>query len=281
MSWSEPSDRSLLDSEAWTTEVLVELRCSRFTPRAWVRLVTRSWARADTQRGRHPAAHRQTVVLGLVGGVAWLVPFALGRPWLGIAGVSWWIALILMVDWHLGMLERPDGSQLAGLGVANVITSARGGLVPLFPALDRSALVVAFAVFAALDVLDGRLARSRHESTRLGAWLDGSLDGVAAAVLTVSAERLGSVPLWLVLLVVARHAVPWLGAAVAYIALSTRPPETGLVSARLPGLVLSLGIALSLLRVAGGVTIATVGALAAIAASAGSVARALRALSAP
>ena len=280
MSWSEPSDRSSLDSEAWTTEVLVELRYSRFVPRAWARLVTRSWARADAQRDRHPAAHRQVLFLGLVGGATWLLPLLFGRPWLVVAGLAWWLSLTVMLDWHLGMLEGPDGSHLAGLGVANVVTAARGGLVRLLPALDRPGLLAAFAVFSALDVADGRLARSRGEGTRLGAWLDGSLDGVAATVLAVSAERLGIVPLWLVLLVVARHGLPWLAACLTYIALSTRPPETGLVSARLPGLVLSLGLALSLLRVDAGATIAAVGAGAAIAAFVGSVGRALRVLSA-
>ena len=97
----------------------------------------------------------------------------------------------------------------------------------------------------------------------------------------MSAERLGAIPLWLVLLVVARHALPWLGASVAYLARSTRPPETGLISARVPGLVLFLGLALSLLRVDGGVLIASVGAVGAIAAFVGSVIRATRAPSAP
>lgn len=276
MSWTQPSDRTPADGEAWTREVLEELRTARFSPLAWARLIVRSAVRARAQERRHRRAHRQVIALAAAGGLAWLITAALGAPWPALAGLAWWLALMLMVDWHLGMLERPDGSTLPGLGAANAVTVVRGGIVPLLPVLDRTGLLVAFAVFGALDVLDGPLARLRGEQTRLGAWLDGSLDGIATAVAVVAALRLSAVPVWLVVLVLVRHALPWAAAAVSYLLLAARPPAHRLVTARIPGLVLAVGLGLALLDHPAGLALATIGAGTSLSTAVASIVRAGR-----
>lgn len=254
----------MTDGERWTREVLDRLRAAHFAPGAWFRFLGASFERARAQRSIHRRAHAQTLALGAVGLAGWVLVWAAGRPLLALLGAAWWVLIALMLDWHLGMLDRPDGRPLTGLGVANAVTAARGGAIPVFVALDRSGLLVAFAAFAALDILDGWLARRQDEETRLGAWLDGSFDSVAAVVLALAAERLGGVPLWLALLVVARVAMPWLVLGFAYFAAPRWLPERPSVraaglAARLPAIAAGAGIGMSLAGIDGGVPVATVG----------------------
>jgi phosphatidylglycerophosphate synthase len=93
-----------------------------------------------------------------------------------------------MLDWHLGMVETPDGRPRA-LGGADAVTLARAWLVPV--ALDSpSALVCALA--GATDVLDGRLARAA-EPTRIGRDLEGLVDTCFAAAALRAGVRDGRI----------------------------------------------------------------------------------------
>ena len=76
-----------------------------------------------------------------------------------------------MLDWHLGMLETPDGCD-ATLGVADALTLARAWLVP---AVGRGAGPGLVALGAATDLADGAAAR-RTRTTRLGRDLEGLVD---------------------------------------------------------------------------------------------------------
>ena len=78
-------------------------------------------------------------------------------------GLSGWAVTMAMLDWHLGMLETPDGRP-RNLGAADAATLLRAWLVPAV-ADDPSPLIN--AVGFATDVLDGQLARA-SEPTRLG-----------------------------------------------------------------------------------------------------------------
>ncbi len=255
----------MTEGERWTRDELDELRAERFAPGAWRRFLAASFARARVQRREHPRAHAQTLALGVLALLAWMLVWADGRPGLAIVGTVWLVLVLLMVDWHLGMLERADGRRLDGLGAANATTVLRTAAIPAFGVVDRSALLVALTAFVSLDLLDGWLARRRHEETRLGAWLDGSSDSVAAVVLVVAAERLDAIPSWLVVLVVARVAAPVLVLSVAYFAAPTCLPARLWVRApgvavRLPAVAAAAGIGLALADVAGGVPLAASGA---------------------
>jgi len=41
----------------------------------------------------------------LLGLAAWLVLALVGHPWLALVGATWWALVVVMLDWHLGMLE--------------------------------------------------------------------------------------------------------------------------------------------------------------------------------
>lgn len=181
-----------------------------------------------------------------------------------------------MLDWHLGMLERPDGRPLRGLGVANVLSLVRAGVVPLFPALPPAGLGTLLLAAGAIDVLDGYLARRRDECTRLGVWLDPAVDGFVLSVAAVAAARQDRLSPWLALLVVVRYVLPWLGAGVAYFVEATAPSRDAYVSGRVPGVVLILGLCGAAFELRGAELLVGAGVVGGLATFTATVGRSLR-----
>jgi CDP-diacylglycerol---glycerol-3-phosphate 3-phosphatidyltransferase len=98
------------------------------------------------------------------------------------------------------------------MNLPNSITAMRITLVPLFLVLayghSTIAAVTAFAIFvlaSATDSLDGRLARSRGQTTRVGSFLDPLADKLLlAAALLVLVDHRG-LPLWAALIIAFRE----------------------------------------------------------------------------
>ena len=249
----------------WAEGLLDELRAGRFKPAAWLRFLWTSFARARSNRRRHRRAHRQVLALallglGLPGGVV-----ALGRPLLAALAAGWWVLVLLMADWHLGMLERPDGSRLPGLGVANTVTLLRAGAIPLLPALGPTELGLALVGAGFSDVIDGSLARARGESSRLGAWADGAVDALLLAVAAVAAAAHDLLPAWVAVLIVSRYVALWLVIGGVYFVTARAPRRDGYVSGRAPGAVLLVGFTLAAFGVPGAALVAAVGAVGGVA----------------
>jgi cardiolipin synthase len=249
------------EGERWAEELLAALRRDRFTPAAWIRFLGASVDRARENRAGHARAHRQALALGAGGLGTWLAVAALGRPVLAAGGAAWWLLVLLMTDWHLGMLERPDGSRLPGLGVANMLTLLRAGAIPLLPALTPAGLALAVLGAGLGDVADGFLARARRETSRFGAWVDGAADGLLLSVAAVAAADQGRVPGWVAALVVSRYLAPWLAIAGVYLATTRAPLRESHVSGRAPGTVVVVGLALAGFGVPGADFVAAVGAV--------------------
>jgi cardiolipin synthase len=107
----------------------------------------------------------------------------------------------------LGSTSRRSGL----LTVPNLISAARLLLVPVFAVLlvgehDLWALVV-LAVAGASDWLDGKLARVLDQQSRIGELLDPSADRLFILVTLVMLAARDIVPLWLVVVVIARDLV--------------------------------------------------------------------------
>jgi len=251
----------MTEGERWTRGALLELRTARYTIPAWRRFLARALERAGDGRRWNRRAHGQALVLFGVGLATWAAVGLAGYPVLAAVGGFWWLLVALMLDWHLGMLERADGRRLQGLGVANVVTLTRAGVVPALLALSPTALAVALLVAGASDVLDGWWARRRDEVTRLGFWLDGTIDTLVLGVGVAAAARVGLVPSWIAGLVVVRYAFPWLAVAGLYFVHAQGPPGDGHVSGRIPGAALVVGVALAAVHPPAGAGLAAAGAI--------------------
>lgn len=106
---------------------------------------------------------------------------------------------------------RVDPTPGRVLTVPNLISAARLLLVPVFAVLllheqDLWALLT-LAVAGASDWLDGRLARSLGQQSRLGELLDPAADRLFIVVTLVALAVRDVVPLWLVGVVVGREVV--------------------------------------------------------------------------
>ena len=90
----------------------------------------------------------------------------------------------------------------------NLLTIARLILAPfIFAAIVNGRQVLAltlFALAALTDGLDGLLARSIHQATPLGAYLDPIADKVLLSGVYISLAAAGSIPSWLVVLILGR-----------------------------------------------------------------------------
>ncbi len=180
------------EGERWTQSELGRLRAGRWRPGAVLSFLAAAQHRATLIRRGRPAVARQTATWMLGGGASW----ALCARWCpessiaraGRRGLVWWGGCALMLDWHLGMIETPDGRPVA-LGAADALTLARAWLVPAV-AQDAGPGLVALGV--ATDLLDGAAAR-RTRITRLGRDLEGLVDACFTAAALRSSVRRGGI----------------------------------------------------------------------------------------
>ncbi len=100
------------------------------------------------------------------------------------AGLAGWAATMLMLDWHLWMLETPDGRP-RNLGPADAATLLRAWLVPAVAHDPRAGLCLLGYV---TDAVDGPLARATAP-TRLGRDLEELVDAVFAIAVLRGARR--------------------------------------------------------------------------------------------
>ena len=95
--------------------------------------------------------------------------------------------------------------------VPNVLTATRIVLAPVFLwrylVGDEDGALIAFAVAALTDGLDGLLARLLGQQTRLGALLDAAADKFLVACALIALAVRGQVPWWLTGVVVGRDAL--------------------------------------------------------------------------
>lgn len=97
------------------------------------------------------------------------------------------------------------------LTVPNVISFIRLCMVPVYLVLllngQNIAAAIVFAVAAATDFLDGQIARRTHCVSKLGQLLDPVVDRTLMVAGVLGVFLAGRVPLWIILLIVARDAL--------------------------------------------------------------------------
>lgn len=102
--------------------------------------------------------------------------------------------------------EEPVSDRI--LTVPNVISFIRLCLVPLYLVLllggHDLAAAITFGVAAGTDFLDGQIARRTHTVSKLGQLLDPTVDRVLMVTGVLGVFLVGRLPLWIILVVVAR-----------------------------------------------------------------------------
>jgi CDP-diacylglycerol--glycerol-3-phosphate 3-phosphatidyltransferase len=122
------------------------------------------------------------------------------------------------------MPAAPISKQI--LTPANIVTTVRIALIPVFVFVilapwptwivdnaiaevfaDIKPLIAAivFALLALADSVDGYLARSRNEVTTLGKFLDPLADKILVAAALLALTDLGTLPVWIALVIIARE----------------------------------------------------------------------------
>ena len=101
------------------------------------------------------------------------------------------------------------------LTIPNVISVIRLCLVPLYLWLLLSghdlAAALTFALAAGTDFLDGQIARRTHCVSKLGQLLDPTVDRVLMVTGVLGVFLVGRLPLWIILVVIARDALLLVG----------------------------------------------------------------------
>ena len=167
-----------------------------------------------------------TTLAVAVGGVAVvLAAFALERGFALGNAVVWRAAAGVLAGGGLLLMLTSQHLRARSFGAANGVTLVRGALTLLLAALigarDGEALgwtVVAVAVIAAaLDGVDGWLARRRNEATAFGARFDMETDALLILVLAAFVWQLDKAGVWILAagllryaFVLASYALPWM-----------------------------------------------------------------------
>jgi phosphatidylglycerophosphate synthase len=232
----------MTEGERWTREELARLSAAGWRPRALRDFLWAAQARANVTRSRRGALACQEACWIAIGAVAWLAAGRLpGESSLARArrrGLIWWAACALMLDWHLGMLETPDGRPVA-LGAADALTLARAWLIP---AVAERADPVLVLLGGLSDVADGRVARATR-CTRLGRDLEGLVDACFTGAALRGAARAGGASLLPIASEGARLIAGTLYASTAYLVAGRAPDPAvrtsgrGAAPLRLAGLV--------------------------------------------
>jgi len=179
----------LTEGELWARARLQELFDGRFSPIAIGRFLLASQRRATDVRRSRPQLARREAQWAAAGATAWMALASAGaQPFRRSlrAGLGGWGVTIVMLDWHLGMLETEDGVP-RNLGPADAATLIRAWLVPAVADTPSALLcVLGFAT----DVADGVLARATTP-TRFGRDLEGLVDTCFAGAALRGAYRHG------------------------------------------------------------------------------------------
>ena len=108
------------------------------------------------------------------------------------------------------------------LNIPNLLTGLRMALIIAFVAVhfalpDRRSLAVSLLALGGLtDFLDGRIARRFHQVTWLGKLLDPLADKLMIVAVLVCLVDVGALPLWLVLLAIAKEGYMVTGGVLLY-----------------------------------------------------------------
>lgn len=187
--------------ERWSRELLADLRAGGYRSPAWAEFLRRSVDRAAAARRARPALRGQAHAWL----VAWLAASAAARarplarllpPVSAGSELRWWATTVVLLRWHLGMVEGPRGEPRERLEAADALALGRVWLAPRLAGATESRTFLALLALAnASDAIDGPLAR-RSGVTRLGRELDRLADLCASGCALGAARRAEWIAPW-------------------------------------------------------------------------------------
>ena len=218
---------------AFTRELIDEIRRDGYRPRAWRRLLSRSWARSLDDIQESPARTRSfwwwaggVAVAG--SGVVFLA-WLFHRPDMAVTALvlwlPWYTGSVFFVLTHLGMADDNRGAPYHSLLLSNGLSFLRLSLAPLvlMPCLITPVHPISAPIFAMFiaglavtDVLDGRYARRRKICTRLGHMLDYLGDLAFLAFLACGLYLATAIPGSLLLILIIRYPLSLIGVVILY-----------------------------------------------------------------
>jgi len=224
---------TLSDENQFVVDLLTTLRSEKFSLRAWMRFLGRSWEMSCRTAHDNPTLKRSWMRVSLfmsLLAIALLIACAVfeGLPVAlhilpGLLCCVVWQQSDLF--WHLGLNRR---SQLTGklfpvIGTANICTQLRGlGACFLFGRLIGGVTTpteVALLIFLGgivTDILDGQIARCTCAQSKLGQITDSEADFCLYLALTIILLQHGVLPSWLGIVMLLRFLIPLLAALASY-----------------------------------------------------------------
>ena len=224
---------TLSDENQFVVDLLTTLRSEKFSLRAWMRFLGRSWEMSCRTAHDNPTLKRSWMRVSLfmsLLAIALLIACAVfeGLPVAlhilpGLLCCVVWQQSDLF--WHLGLNRR---SQLTGklfpvIGTANICTQLRGlGACFLFGRLIGGVTTpteVALLIFLGgivTDILDGQIARCTCAQSKLGQITDSEADFCLYLAITIILMQHGVLPLWLGIVMLLRFLIPLLAALASY-----------------------------------------------------------------
>lgn len=240
----------LSEGERWALDALTSLRRRRFAPTATVAFLRDSLRRAGETSGRRPGLAAQARLwtgIGVAGSLAVREAAACSRRPVPDRGplLGWLVAVALMLDWHLGMVEGLDGLPTERLSAADALTLSRAVAAPFVAAAppDRAWFLLLLACAGVTDLLDGWLARIGPGPTRFGRDLDSLADAAFRIAASRGARRVGWIDGGAERTLVARQLLFLAAALWHWFGRSERPPAHNRTAARLHVPLLLAGLA--------------------------------------
>jgi CDP-diacylglycerol--glycerol-3-phosphate 3-phosphatidyltransferase len=167
-------------------------------------------------------ARQQVGVILLAYALAMVAGYAALRRAEALGAGFWLLVSALVAAYALAYTWRNLGSNMPSdghvpfpdLGLANAVTLLRGGLIAMiagFVCFGRPsgailwAPAVLYTIAAAMDGLDGKIARATGRVSRLGISLDMEFDSIGVLVASAVAVRYGQLPVWYIFVGLARY----------------------------------------------------------------------------
>jgi phosphatidylglycerophosphate synthase len=246
-----------IDNEnRFVVDLLKTLRNEKFSLRAWMHFLGRSWEMSVATANANPTLKRSwartTLFISILALAILLVNFIFEGP---IAALHLLPGFLFCVTWqqsdlfwHLGLNRQTQtGKLLPVVGAGNTLTWLRGlGASYLLGRLAGGmntpswlALLV-FLMGIVTDISDGQIARRTQSQSKLGQIADAEADFCLYLAITLTLMQNSILPLWFGVILLLRFLIPFLAALSCYF-LFARPVSFGSTTwGKYAGLVLCL-----------------------------------------